>query len=504
MKDVNKIILIGGAFVLLIALISYFWFFEMPPPGKEVAAPDFLIPSHITINGEPDYDGEKLHFRDYSNVMHGIFMFGGMSRTSELGHENYRPDLATYDMQERGERWLQLIGEIENRFEKSGHIAPYMIQRGESFYRPDRIDLSVYADASYAYHMHHRAGRFEDHGLFDLITRRPARYISDMGRYLLDEHYGNGTFSHSDGSVDNNSMAWGLGGIHGHVYAWVVWKKPEGADNMGLLSEEQLINWLGYDAQDLVVVMREVLDVMDEAWSDEMAMYDFGGGFTWDLEALGSLIRGKKAMYETLFMFGDEYAQEEALIVFERTAKIVEQALELVQPWGLPSALTFDEDGARAASETVDLHKLYSFMNHLGGGFGFDREREGSSEFIATHRPDLSARLGEVADIITAGALDHHFRSGRLVSSVSYSDGSVVDERTSASAIGMFLTAAGNIYLNGERFVRADRWDGTNPEAEQLTRRLYDLMMAHVVLLERQFLVKRVDDDPRRAAVPEE
>lgn len=53
-------------------------------------------------------------------------------------------------------------------------------------------------------------------------------------------------FVQVDGASDHKSMSYGLGGVHGHAYAWIVWKKAGGEDNMGVIAEEAIEAWLDY------------------------------------------------------------------------------------------------------------------------------------------------------------------------------------------------------------------------------------------------------------------
>ncbi len=280
-------------------------------------------------------------------------------------------------------------------------------------------------------------------------------------------------------------MAYGLGGIHGHGYAWIVWKKPEGEDNMGLITEDALEAWMDYSIDDMLQTYRYIGSVLDDAWQEEILTYDFGDGTTWSLDAIGAIIRGKKVMYDALYMFGDESDKELARLTFERTAKLFETVIELIKPWGLPNQIEFTPEGAVAASVEVNLYDWYQFLNHIGGGFSFDREREGTSQFINRYREDLRPIFPKIYDEALLGALEYHLNEqNRLVASLSYDDGTVLDERLTVSTLGMFITVAGNIYTAGDAFARADTWDYVSQKAADRSRFLYDIKFDHIELLE--------------------
>lgn len=458
---------------------------EGEQPADDVDAPNVDVPHTISAAGTAEFDDDKLYVNDYSNLLHGIFMIAGNSRGSEYGHENYRPELYPDMMEERAERWLALMHTVDRSFNSGGRFASYHAR--DQVESSGNVDLSIYPHLVYSYHMHHRGSRFDDEILYERLSREPGNFISSPGRYLLDEHYSNGRFYHDDETSDYESMSYGLGGIHGHAYAWIIWYKPGGEDNMGLLSEEMLEGFLGYSIDEMVDVYRSVADRLDDAWVEEKSSYDFGDGTTRKLDAVGAMLRGKKSMYDFLYMFGDGEADDElARDIFERSVAMLEAVMPLAEPWGLPERIEFTQQGAVAASEDVNLYDWYQFVNHIGGGYALDREREATSMFITRYREDLFDELNAFFDRSMVGALDYHVgENGRLVGSVSFDDGSVTDDRLYVSTAGMFLTMGGNIYTSGDSFARADAWDSASDDVAERSRHLYDLKFDHIELLER-------------------
>jgi len=494
--------------LLSILMMSGLWLWacETPDERTVVDAPPVLISRSIDHEGRAVFDQNRLYLEDYSNALHAIFTIAGNSRSSELGNENYRPELQG-QMGERARDWLDLVGVTEDLFNVDGRFMHWYEQVDGGYAGSQSVDLGVYPHLVYAYHMHHRGSRFEEHDMMDALNREPHNYIVSPGRYLLDNHYQDGLFFHDDGKVDLKSMSHGLAGIHGHIYAWVVWAKPDGADNMGLIDEELLTAWMGYSKEDMADIAMEITQVLDMAWDEAASIYDFAqedtwttglmpsstvlsmatqtDGKTWTIDALGSMIRGHKALYEALHMFGegDEPAAA-AQRLFDRNLALFEQIQPLAKAWGLPHSITFGSNGARAASDKVDVYHSYQFLNHLGGGFGWDREREGTSGLMGEQRPDISAAIGELSDLLLLGAAEYQMQNGRLVSTLNYSDGRISDDRTTVSAAGMYITAAGNMYLKGEAFNRAADWPDASDEVAAQSRLLYDSMMSHYDLIQ--------------------
>lgn len=453
--------------------------------SEQADKPQIMVPNAIASDGEALFDTPNLYMNDFSNALHAIFMVAGNSRASEYGHDNYRPELYPDEMNRWAGEWLDLMHSNDQFFNKNGRFVNRYVEGPGGYESSGGLDLSIYPHLVYAYHMHHRGDRFDDPLLFERLSRETTVYITMPGRYLLSERFIGGRFSHEDGSVDHRSMAYGLGGIHGHGYAWIVWAKPDGEDNMGLITEEAMEAWLDYSIDDMLQTYRMIGSVLNDAWREEASVYDFGDGTTWQLDAIGAMIRGKKVMYDALYMFGDDTDKELARTTFERTAKLFETAIELIKPWGLPGRIEFTPDGAVAASAEVNLYDWYQFLNHLGGGFSFDREREGTSQMINRYRASLGPVFSKMYDDGLLGALEFHLNEqNRIVSVVSYEDGSVLDNRLTVSTLGMFITAAGNIYTSGESFARADEWDNVPSDVAERSRFLYDIKFDHFGLLE--------------------
>ncbi len=445
--------------------------------GERSGAPEILVPAAVSDDGEAVFDDSRLLVRDYSSYLNAISIIATVSRASEFGNENYRPELYPEKMRERAEQWLSLVQQIDSHFNEDGLISSQLEQEAGVYAPSGEADLSVYPHLVYAYHIHHRSGRFEeDEVLYNRLNREPSHFLVTPGRFLMNERFSNGAFSHADGSVDHKSMSYGLGGIHANAYAWIVWKKPGGQDDMGVLTEAALAHHMGHAPADMVQIYRDAAVRLDEAWNATRSIYDFGDGTTWRLDALGAMIRGQKAMYDFLYMFGDEDHAETARRIFDRTAAMLDAVAPLARPWGMPEKIEFTENGVRAASETVNVYDWYQFLNHLGGGYGLDREREGMPMYIDRYRSDLKDLIGELSDNALIGALDYHADGdGRLFTAVSYEDGSVTDDRLTVSTAGMFVVTAANMYRKGSAFERASDWDDVPDDVARRSLVLHDL-----------------------------
>jgi hypothetical protein len=448
--------------------------------------PELLVPHSITEDGQPEFYQNRLWLNDYSNYLHAIQLMATVSRDSEYGNEAYRPELYTDGMSRLAEKWLETVQITDFNFNHEGRFTPWIEEQNGSYVTAEEVDLSVYPHLVYAYHIHHRSGRFDyDDTLYNRLNREATNFLVSPGIYLLDEHFQDGRFVHTDGSYDHKSMSYALGGLHAHAYSWIVWKKPGGADDMGVLDEAALEFWMGYGTDDMMEVYREVAVILDEAWDEERSVYNFGDGTTWKLDAIGAMIRGKKAMYDFLYMFGNEDDADTSRIIFDRTVAMFEAVTPLIEPWGLPERIEFTANGASAASENVNLYDWYQFLNHLGGGYGLDREREGMPMYITELRDDLFDEIGEISDAALLGLMEFHLNeNGRLVTEVSYSDGSISDDRMTVSTAGMFIAMAANLYRKGSDFERASDWDSVSEEIAERSRKLYDLKFDHFELLE--------------------
>ncbi len=450
---------------------------RQPDTGPSADVPELMVPSAVDQDGAAVYRNNRLYLKDYSNLLHAVSIVATVSRQSEYGHENYRPDLYPEKMRERARQWLDMVGAIDRHFNDGGKVFGWIDKQTGATSDPADLDLSLYPHLVYAYHIHHRSGRFEENELlFNRLNREASNYLATPGRYLMNELFGNGTFRHANGNVDHKSMSYALGGLHANAYAWIVWKKPGGQDDMGVLTEAALGHHMGHTPGQMVQIYRAVAETLDEAWDERRSIYDFGDGTTWRLDAVGAMIRGKKAMYDFLYMFGDDDDAETSRRIFDRTAAILDAVAPLAEPWGMPETIEFTEDGARAASETVNLYHWYQFLNHLGGGYGFDREREGMPMYIDRYRSDLKDLIGELSDNALLGALDYHVdEEGRLFTAVSYEDGSVTDGRLTVSTSGMFITMAANMYRKGSAFERASDWDKVPDDVAERSLVLHDL-----------------------------
>ncbi|MCG5538303.1 hypothetical protein [Halorhodospira sp. 9622] len=421
--------------------------------------------------GEQAVDSPET-LAEHLAVMNALTVKGRTMRDSEMGHPAYDDTLSGSPMGAVGERWLALLEALDASYCEGAEEG----LRG--------AEPRHYADATYLYHMHHSAGRFEEHGLFDPITHAPSALLVDNGRFVMESLQEGGRF-HTDagqGTWTPQSMAYGLDAFHGVAYAWVRWKKPGGADDMGLLSAEQMREWFGHEVPEALMVARDAAQVLDEAWDTGAGTYDLGDGPVWELDALGSLIRGHKGLYELLYVFGDEEDQRQAERLFERAARLVEAVLGedgVAEPWGLPARVRFEDGHALADSDRVDVQAQWRWVHHLTGGFALLRENEGTSRFLERRRPGLSEEIGAVIDRLIEGALVHQLIDGRVVASLDYTSGEVRDRDASVETRAALVMGLGNGYAAGESFPGPGDWEEADAQAEERTRAVYDVILGH-------------------------
>lgn len=446
----------------------------------EASGVDVLIPAQVDDEGEALFYKDALYHRDISAVQHATASVGRIMRSSEMGHEGYEADLAGEPMGAQGEAWLELQGQAAAFFTDEGAVGTMVQEDGE--WVPGReMNLADLAQAAFSYHMHHSAGRFSDHGLEETITYGPAVYLGAITQRLYNVHYGQSGFQNVDSERDAASMAHGLDALHSLAYSWVRWDKPGGADDMGQLSEERMENAHGITRERLVAISRNLAETLDAAWDEGRKVYDLDNDGAYHLDALGSLIRGHKALYEILYVFGNDEDRALAETLFERKADMTLALLdseEAVRDWGLAERVVYTEYGVRADSERVDTESQWRFLNHFAGGFGTLREREGTSSFLET-RPELGEGIGALSDRLLAGALEYQLsEDGLMLRRLAVENGDIIDDRHQVAAIAWFATAAGNAYRSGDAFERPGDW-GDNAELEARSRELYEAIRAN-------------------------
>jgi len=437
--------------------------------------------------GQADFS-DPQRAEDLLDAAHAVFMHAARARDSEMGHAAYRPELREDFMEERAWQWLELVRILQSRHSDGIAMQPLARWTDGEWLAEGEPRLADYVWGVYLYHMHHREGWFEDEALRDSITRYPLGLLTGLSRHVYDGFHADGVFHEGNGpdSVSLESMMNGLAAAHAMSYAWLRWQKPGGEEDMGGLERERLAGWLGRDPDQLLDKGRVIAGVLDDAWQEEAGHYDFGAE-EMSLETLGALIRGHKGLYETLYVFGDESDRDSAKILFQRSARLLEQAMDLSQEWGLPDRFRLGEDGLEAASEVVDVAAHWNLIAHLSGGFSFDREREGTARLMARHRPALSERLGQWVDEQIQGALDHQMPDGILVSRLDFDSGDVIDADHRLKAISRFMIGAGEGYGSGDHFARPSDWDD-NPDKEAATRDLYQVLFDHGEFVETELI----------------
>ena len=442
------------------------------------------VPRWLDGEGEGHFDEHGARFIDLVEAKHAVFAVGSASRDSELAHEKFRPALADEDQAHRGRLWLELVRLSGDFAPDAGGMAPYQVATPAGWAPEGQPRLGDYASAVYAYHMHHRAGRWARHGLEDSLTYYPAAYFTGLVRQVLQHQYADGRFYADPGyaQFDAASMAAGLAAVHPAFYAWYRWQKDEGAGDMGQLKREQLDAWLGVGPNDLLVIAWEIAGVLDAAWDEDHGIYALDGP-EWDLLALGQLLRGKKALWEHLYVFGDEHDRELARQLYERSLRVLAGVAEVMQPRGLPARIRFGADGAEAATREVDVAAHWGLLRHLVAGYALVREREGAG-FLAADDSNPREWIGELVDTAIA-AHSTHIRDGRLISRLDADSGEVLDDRTSTVAVGAFAVAALEGYRLGSAYDRPDAW-ADNAELAERSRALYRAVLEQTGGLEHQ------------------
>ncbi|WP_290649181.1 hypothetical protein [Aquisalimonas sp.] len=445
-----------------------------------------LVAGELDDHGQAVFPDDQARVEDLLSAMHGLSLTAAMARESELAHPAYRPDLAEEPRRLQAETWLELLGTLMGAADTEG-AAPRPqwaldTQAGpEPIGDPRMRDLS---HAVYLYHMHHRGGRFEALGLDQAIHFQGAGALAVLTQGLLGSLDDGGEFIGPDG---RERMSHGLAAFHAPVYAWVRWQKDEGGDDMGSISQDRLSDLLGINPEGLVNHARSFAGALDDAWDENRQAYVFGDKpANYSLVDLGALLRGHKGLYEALARFGNDDDRALSQELFERQAMMLDAVLELVRPWGLPAAVTFDENGARAAEDAVDTAAQWRFVNDLTGGFALARE-QGGPAWLANEAPELRIALGEAMDKLLLGALEYQLVDGLIVEKIDYPTGDIVEPRPASHPIGSFVTAAGNAYPTGDAFSAPGDWDGGEVEAN--TRALFDAMLEGSDALIERFIV---------------
>lgn len=454
----------------------------------------YEIPQYIDAGGSPEYSDDGLRFVDYANIAHGIGIPTTAMRESELGHEDYDASLYAEEMPRLGELWAELVEEdLMGAFTRTfdGRTWPFLQENENGWVREGEPRFEDLQHATYTYHVHHRGGRFAEHdGMFRRIVFTPPDFQTSVGRFILDERRDGGTLYHDEDltDVDNHSMAYGLASIHAHYYAWTRFGKPDGLDDMTRVPEDELVDFLGYDQHVLSEVAMDIKEeALDDAWNDATGVYEWNGS-TYPIDAVGGMIRGTKALYDSIQFWGGN--EDAAMEVFDRTVRMFSEIYEadIVQPWGLPSEVEFTENGVEPASNTVDARRTWEFVNHLTGGYGLTRDR--FTELLEDNSPETFDHVGEITDELLLGVMEYGLDGGELVSELDYGSGDITDDRRSAAAIGIFLPAAINGYGAGEAFERTDGWGDVDAEVANNTSDLFDVVVDHLALIENAFLIE--------------
>jgi len=436
--------------------------------------------------------GDRHYLADVLAAMHGVSAVSSAFRSSEMGHEAFDDGLQDEPMARRADYWLALVQTALTFERDDGALARFRTTTSDNPEQGPAADLNDWALAAYTYHMHHRGNRWASHDKQQAINFQPLALVTLPGRYLLQQHYGEGVFYHTPHQEqwDRTSLSQGLSVLHAPVYAWIRWEKDEGKGDMGIVPEERLRAHLGYGPEELLDIARALAATLDDHWDDDHGGYDFGEGTVTSLADLGALLRGHKALYELMHVFGEDHDRDIARTLFDRAAQQIEAVAGLVRSAGLPASVSFQDGEAVPASDRVSMEQQWRYVMELSAGFAFNRERGGSSYFIRDRRPEAGEALGRMVDQLLSGTMAYAFPDGRLVSELSYTGDEVedLDSSESTQALGIYLTAASNAYRAGEDFERASDWADQDDAVVERSRILYENLLAQMERLEETFL----------------
>ena len=453
--------------------------------GTVAHADMITVPAGLDEDGEAVWDDDQAQTSDAVAAMAALTVVGRNMRAAEMGHERHEPGLDEAPMESVGKRWLALLDSVQ-----AGYMDEDRLMSGHADGAATDSDASMatLADGMYIYHMHHSGGRFAAHDLEDDLVFQPAAMLSMLTAQMLDAYHEDGHFGlNDDDDVDGTELAYGLDAWHGAAYAWIRHGKSDGEGDMGLVDEDQLEAWMHHTPDDLVDMAHAFADTLDAAWDDDAGVYDFGSGTTWQLDELGSLIRGHKALYEVLYFFDGDADRAEEL--FHRTADMVEAIVGdggLVQDWGLPEAVSF-EDGSASADGDVDVAAQWRFIHHLTGGFAFTRESSDLSSFLSDDREGLTDSIGEAVDRMVLGALHYQMPMGELARTVDHGDGAIIDDTLRTRTVTAFLVGSGNAYSSGKQLAPPDAWEDDDDVA-QATAAFYAGFLNQAQLLQDELI----------------
>lgn len=456
------------------------------------------VAPRANADGEARFEEDRSRHADFSDAMHAVFAVAARARDSEMGHEAYRPEMHEDFMAERARLWLELVRVTQSRFADGIAARPEALRSDDGGWEargePLLADLPW---GVYVYHMHHRNEWFAHHGLEDPITHNALGYLTGLSRHVFEGFYDDGRFyrdpDHEE--FDLASLAAGQAAAHAMAYAWVRHAKPGGEEDMGQVPEEQLSGWLGKDPEGLLDFARESADVLEAAWDSDHGVYRFDGMQSLDLDVLGQLLRGHKALYEVLTIFGDEEDQGLAEELFDRAAQMARAVLELEQDWGLPARLRFDEGGVAPDAEVVNTTAQWEFIAHLSAGFSFLREREGTAMMLERRDPELAEKLDAMVDRQIQAALEYQMPEGILVRELDFGDGAVRDADHELAGITRFLLGAGEGYGGSGAFATPGDWDEADEQVRERTKALYQSILDHGEFVEER-LIRRPEGKP--------
>lgn len=459
----------------------------------------FEVPRYIHQDGTAEFDDNGLRFVDYSNAAHGLGIATTAMRTSQWGHENYDEDLYYEQMPESAVLWLELLEDnLMEAFYRDfdGRLWPYLEENGGEWVRAGDATLGdEYQYASYVYHVHHRSGRFveEHHNLDDIslfreLTFVPPPYQAGVGLHVLDERRdGDQIYNDLDQSeYGTESMAYGLAAANTNWYAWVRWSKPSGWDDMTRVPADTIQDFVGYSRDRLGELAGELKAELDNHWDESIGAYDIDGS-TYTIDAAGAMIRGGKVLYDALYAFHDD--ESAAMDQFEKTTRMFDEIYEsdIVEPHGVPSEIEFTANGVQAASDTVDVQRQWQFLGHFTNGYSLTRDR--FTDLLADNRSDIFDAVGEIADTLLLGAMDHQLGGDDiLVAELDYNNGSITDDRHEAAAVGMFTAVAVEAYGAGTAFASSSDWDDVDAEVAANGEALYDTVTDHREFIEDELL----------------
>lgn len=418
-------------------------------------------------------DLEELRLVDYGTVASGLETAGVVLESEpDLAEDDPDADAALVAILETVRDGFREVNQDDERdgdledetddgepaSESDATLSASLVATDDGWLRTDELTL----DESVAITTLRRARvcatrRVQETGNGDPAGALETATIEDaVGGCALENYADAGEFHDGNGVVDAETMAAGLG-----MTADRVTSERYEADSRAV-----------GESVETVTLARQTAAALDHYWVDDVGAYDFaywhrpvgsdGAGYT--PSQLGSVVGGQLVVAAVLAGAGETSGRPEdattAATLLERAETTLERLLEsgVVRPWGLPARLEYTADGVDADAETVDVAGCWTFVDRLESGLAIADELAPDLDL-----DDLEGVAGSIdalgVSLLDGGVVEgHHLDAdGHVVTELAYEGGDVTDERTSATALGRFLSGAGRAYGRTDALETSDR-----------------------------------------------